>query len=315
MRVCAKELLISAIVLCFHTKSFSQVHPKETLARKVFDSLRYNDFKMFHEQSIFSLDETEFKSFLYRIRNQSLRQELISLHRQPFPESAITVQSKWEIAFKHNWRQQWRHLSRYSPDKVREDSFLPILRTADEFGIQWKTVKLLAIEVLVPVTWEDGRFQFKSDLDLDENSSNAKTMHLDRGLTYRFKLDEKTYSKALMIGHASEDSEKKYDSGILGNGKGESDLLVRLGQESPDRLFYFCPDQKGGGGVIEIKNYDEYFKPNQRTDLLLTFSFGNPLKAYQILLKEVLSTQQGPKFCEKPTWLGEITQIYGLNFN
>ena len=98
----------------------AQLHPNEALGRIVFDSFRYNNFKPFYERSIFALNEQEFKSFLFGIRNQSIRNELISLHRQPFPDNLITAASKWDIAFQHNWRRQWRHLSKNSPDLVRE---------------------------------------------------------------------------------------------------------------------------------------------------------------------------------------------------
>ncbi|MEC8865065.1 MAG: hypothetical protein VXX20_01130, partial [Verrucomicrobiota bacterium] len=81
-----------------------------------------------------------------------------------------------------------------------------------------------------------------------------------------------------------------------------------------DEVHYFCPDQKGAGGNIIIKNYSDFDKPNQRTDLLLTFSYGEPLQAYQILIPEVLWTPKGPLFCEKPKWLGETSSTRGLKF-
>ena len=292
----------------------AQLHPKEAVGRIVFDSFRYNTFKPFFERSIFALNEQEFKSFLYGIRNQSIRNELIALHRQPFPENLITASSKWEIAFQHNWRNQWRHLSRNSPDVVREQSFLPILREARGYQIQWETVKLMAIEVLLPVSWKNGRFEVKSDADFDDNSSNPRTLHLDRNLSYRLRPDNRTYSKAFMIGYEPEDSEKAYDRGVVGNGSGQGDLVVRFDQTSPDQLHYFCPDQVGAGGTIIIKNYSDFQKPNQRTDLLLTFSYGKPLQAYQILIPEVLWTPKGPLFCEKPKWLGETYSTRGLKF-
>lgn len=173
--------------------AWAQLHPQEAVGRIVFDSFRYNNFKPFFERSIFALNEEEFKSFLYGIRNQSIRNELIALHRQPFPDDLITASSKWEIAFKHNWRGQWRHLSRNSPDFVREQSFLPILREARGYQIQWETVKLMAIEVLLPVSWKNGRFEVKGDADFDENSSNPRTLHFDRNLSYRLRPDNLTY--------------------------------------------------------------------------------------------------------------------------
>ena len=55
-------------------------------------------------------------------------------------------------------------------------------------------------------------------------------------------------------------------------------VVVRFDQSSPDEVHYFCLDQEGAGGNIIIKNYSDFDKPNQRTDLLLTFSYGEPCK-------------------------------------
>lgn len=306
-------LLLFPIFYCFGL-AHAQLHPKEALGRIVFDSFRYNNFKPFFERSIFALTEQEFKSFLHGIRNQSIRNELIALHRQPFPENLITASSKWEIAFQHNWRRQWRHLSRNSPNLVREQSFLPILREAHGYQIQWETVKLMAIEELLPVTWKNGRFEVKGDANVDEDTSIPRTLHMDRNLSYRLRLDNLTYSKALMIGFHPEDSEKTFDRGIVGNGSGQGDVVVRFDQSSPNRLHYFCPDQVGAGGNIMIRNYSDFDKPNQRSDLLLTFSYGEPRQAYQILIREILWTPKGPLFCEKPKWLGETYSTRGLKF-
>ncbi len=73
----------------------------------------------------------------------------------------------------------------------------------------------------------------------------------------------------------------------------------------PSNLYYFCPDRKGVGGSIRVKDANDLDKPNQRIDLLLTFDFGQPKRSYQILVREILSTPRGPLFFEKPQWLGE----------
>ena len=62
--------------------------------------------------------------------------------------------------------------------------FLPILREARGYQIQWETVKLMAIEVAGEL--ENGRFEVKGDADFDENSSNPRTLHFDRNPTYRY---------------------------------------------------------------------------------------------------------------------------------
>ena len=35
---------------------------------------------------------------------------------------------------------------------------LPIIKFAKDYEIQWKTVQLIAIEILLPITWQNGRF-------------------------------------------------------------------------------------------------------------------------------------------------------------
>ena len=136
--------------------------------------------------------------------------------------------------------------------------------------------------------WQNGRFSIKSDADWDENSSSSRTLYFERNLSYRLRLDDKTYSKAFMIGtDPKEDSDKAYDKGVLGNGTGQGDLLLRFDDTTPDLLHYFCPDEEGAGGEVRILDYYSD-RPHQRNDLLLTFSFGSPLEAYQILVPEVL---------------------------
>jgi hypothetical protein len=193
-------------------------------------------------------------------------------------------------------------------------SFSPILQDAKENGIQWESTELLAIEVLLNVKWSKGRFEIDRDPLPGENLINPHTLYLDRKLTYRLKLDKTTHGKALMIGYAPEDSEQIYSKGILGNGSGQADILARFTTQFPDRLYYFCPDENAAGGPILIKDYDSPDKPNQRTNILLTFSYGQPHRAYQILVKNVLSTPSGEVFCERPEWLGEVLLPRGLNF-
>lgn len=310
LKVLAVSLFLSTGVFTLEANR----HPMEELGVKLFNNFKTNDFNSFFESSIFSFTETSFKAFLKDIRNKALRDNLIALHKIPFPVEATTDEAKWDEAFKHNWREQWRHLVRNGYQDIKDQAFTPIIEGAAEYNIQWTTTKLVACEVLLPVTWTNVGFQIKGDLDVENNASNARNLYLDRDCSYRFRLDNLTYAKAFMIGPHQQDSEKVYDEGILGNGAGQGDILVRFGQnvKTPDKLFYFCPDQKGAGGSIFVKDADDYDKPNQRTDLLLTFTYGEPTRFYQIMIKEVLMSEKGPLFCERPEWLGEVTRPMGI---
>ncbi len=305
-------LSVLALILLGHVQAHAQIHPKEALGRKIFDSFRNNQFSEFYLRSIFALEEDEFRNFLYGIKNHNLRQDLFRLHEQEFPPGATSPLEKWRLAFAHTWRTQWSHIARHSPRVVQADAYDPIMRKAKDFGIQWETVDLLAIEVLLPVRWEYGRFEIKRDPMPDLNSTDPRTVYLDRMLTYRLQLDASTHGNAWMIGYAPEDSEQLFNSGVIGNGSGQEDVLIRLSSQFPEKLHYFCPDEPGAGGPIEVKDFDSIDKPNQRTDILLTFSFGQPARFYQILIHEVLSTPKGEVFCERPEWLGEVRLPRGI---
>lgn len=198
---------------------------------------------------------------------------------------------------------------------IQREAFDPILREAKGYGVQWETTRLLAIEIPLSVHWTNNRFIVSGDSMIDPNATDPKTLFFERGLTYRLQLDHSTHGKPLMIGYSPEDSEKAYNQNILGNGSGQADMLFRFDNPFPDRLFYFCPDKSSAGGPILIKDFNETTKPNQRTDILLTFSFGQPERAYQILVREVLSTPWGEIFCERPQWIGEVPLPRGLNFS
>jgi hypothetical protein len=313
MRSISKFLTITLLTIIASNQGIAQLHPMESLGREIFDSFRGSKFSNFYNRTIFSLNEDSFKSFLFGIRNKSIRDDLINLHKQNFPENT-TFDEKWKIAFKHQWRQQLRHIASYTPSKIREESFIPILKEANEYEVQWKTTRLLAIEALLPVNWKNGRFHIKGDLDLDANNSNSRVLYLDRNLNYRLTLDKMTYSKTFMIGTEKEDSEKNYKKGILGNGSGQGDILLKFDSQTPSQLFYFCPDQEGAGGPIIIKDFDDLNKPNQRTDVLLTFSYDEPARAFQIIIKDALLSQKGAIFTERPKFLGEVSLPRGLSF-
>ena len=77
--------------------------------------------------------------------------------------------------FLHNWRVEWRHLFKNTPERINLETFLPLLRETSGYDFQWETVELLAIEILLPVHWENGRFQIKGDLDLEEKQVDPRT--------------------------------------------------------------------------------------------------------------------------------------------
>ena len=313
MRSIFKFISVCVLLQLAPIQGNAQLHPMEALGREIFDSFRQANFNTFYQRSIFSLNEESFKFFLSNVRNKSLRDDFISLHKQSFPANS-SIEEKWNIAFQHLWRNELRHISQYSHSKVHNESFFPILQETKEYGIQWKTTKLLGIEVLLPVSWQNGRFQIKGDLGLDANGSNERILFLDRNLSYRLTLDRLTYSKTFMIGTEAEDSEKSFESGILGNGSGQGDILIRFDSSTPSNLFYFCPDQQGAGGPIVVKDLEDMNKPNQRTDILLTFSFDQPARAFQIIVRDAILTTNGPIFTERPQFRGEVQLPRGLSF-
>ena len=311
MPINSKIPAVAIILLAGALQLQGERHPKEEFGRAIFNAYRTNDLDAFFANSIFSLNETTFRAFLKDVRNRELRENLISLHKLSFPKDA-TNEQKWEEAFKHNWREQWRHLVRNSRKEIHEQAFSPVLEGAARYDIQWKTTKLVAIEAFLPVTWTNVGFKIKGDTDLDLGASNPRTFFVDRDLTYRLRLDNLTYAKAFMVGLDEQDSEKAYGHGILGNGAGEGDVLIRFGEKTPNQLYYFCPDQKGAGGNILVKDATDANKPNQRTDILLTFTYGQPTRFYQILVRDVIQTRSGPLFCERPEWIGVVERPLGI---
>ena len=338
----------------------AQQHPINQLGQVLFESFRNKDFGTFYKHSVFSLDEDEFRSFLYGIRNDAVREKLTA-----------GKYDNWKDAFARNWRKHWRHIATQPRNKVKAQAFDPILTTAAREGIQWETTELTGVEVLLPVTMKQRRFEVKRDF-LDSNDSKRanpfddRTLWFERGLAYRMRLDPSTHGYALMIGSESEDSKKRFDRGIRRNGEGVGDIVINFAKRPwtagldgesplnlelatgiyesltgkkadfstvnhwvesgykvkelvshiykkyfPSELFYFCPDHKGTGGSIRIIDQNDREKPNQRQDLILTFTFGQPRQVYQILIKEVLTTSRGPLFFEKPFWLGEPKPIPG----
>ena len=313
MRSIYKFFTILLLIQFASIQGLAQLHPMEALGREIFNTFRTSNYETYFRRSIFSLKEDAFKSFLYGIRNKSIRNNLIALHTQKFAPNS-SQSEKWEIAFEHRWRNELNHLSKYSPSQVIKESFTPIINEALEFGIQWETTKLLAIEAHLPVTWKNGRFHIKGDFDLDANVSNPRILFMDRNLNYRLTLDNLTYSKTFMIGRSPEDSEKSYNQEVLGNGSGQADILIRFSSQTPSRLFYFCPEQVGAGGEIIVKDINDMDKPNQRTDILLTFSYGQPACAYQIIIKDTLMSPKGAIFTERPIFLGQVPLPRGLLF-
>ena len=304
----ASPLVILTLLLSLVCQPIAQSkeHPYETLGREVFESLKNQDFNKFFSQSVFSLKEYEFKEFLFTIRNQNIRDHLVEMHKIPFPDDANTTQKKWNLVFAHNWRNEWRHLARNTPLMIKSESFLPLLDSANDYGFQWETVSLLSVEVLLPMNWQNGRFEIRRDLDLSAFDSDSRSLFVERNMTYRLRPDKTTYSKSFMVGEKNEDSESIFKKGILGNRSGQGDITIRFEKESPSELFYFCPDQKGAGGVVRILDSANSDKPNQRQNLLLTITYGKPTRFFQILLKEVMMVGNRAVFFDRPQWLDQV---------
>jgi len=296
---------------CIQT-AHSQPHPLNQFGRDVFNSFRDRDLTKFIENSVFSLEEDDFRNFLREIKNDAL----ISQLREGSKED-------WSIAFAKNWRKHWRHVAKHQKNQIGAQSFYPILSSAKEDGIQWQTTTLTKIEVLLPVTLVQKHFEVKRDTyttnakSPDSNQTNkpdsdSSTLYFDRGISYRLRMDSSTHGYGFMVGKKPEDSKNRFDRGIQRNGKAVGDILMKF-EESPSLLYYFCPDRKGVGGSILLKDANDLDKPNQRIDLLLTFDFGQPKRSYQILVREILSTPRGPLFFEKPKWLGEAEVSVGTD--
>ena len=210
-------------LFCIHTAQ-AQPHPINQLGRAVFDSLRDRDLSKFVENSVFALEEDEFRNLLKGIKNDALIAHL----REGSKED-------WSIAFAKNWRKHWRHIAKHPKSHIGSQSFDPILALAEADGIQWQTTTLTAIEVLLPVTMVQRHFEVKrdtytpKDISTDGNEEpNAGTLYFDRGLTYRLRMDSSTHGYGFMIGRKPEDSKKRFDRGIRRNGAGVGDILVEF---------------------------------------------------------------------------------------
>jgi len=224
-KVCFPVFLFG--LLCLQT-AFAQPHPINQLGRAVFDSIRDRDLTKFVDNSVFALEEDDFRNLLSGIKNDALIAQL----REGSKE-------EWSIAFAKNWRKHWRHIAKLPKSQIGAQAFNPILSAAEANGIQWQTATLTAIEVLLPVKLEQGHFEVKRDtftpkvVSTDVNGTNETeldpgTLHFDRGLTYRLRMDRSTHGYGFMIGVKPEDSKKRFDRGIKRNGAGVGDILVEF---------------------------------------------------------------------------------------
>ena len=311
-RLLKPYILIFFLSAVFSLSSFSQIHPFEKLGRDVFDSLKNDNFEKFFSSSIFSLQESNFKNFLYNVKNQNIRDHLTSLHKLPFPKDITRSQDKWKLVFEHNWREEWRHLCRNTSGMIKSGSFDNLLEKAEENEFQWPTVELLKVEVLVPFEWKNGRFEIKGDLDLVDFERDPRTLYLDRNIQYRLRPNKSTYAKTFMIGEVSEDSESIVKQDIIGNGSGQGDIILGFYSKKYTELFYFCPDQEDVGGKVSILDFNDVNQPNQRHDILLTMAYGKPTKFFQIQLNDVLKYQDNALFFGKPSWVGEVDLPKGI---
>ena len=83
MQITRTKAFLSLLFILVVSFANAQVHPKEALGRKIFDSFRTQNFKALYGSSIFSLTEENFKFLLWNLRNQAIRDDLISLHQLP----------------------------------------------------------------------------------------------------------------------------------------------------------------------------------------------------------------------------------------
>ena len=229
LKVCFPVFLFG--LFCLQT-AFAQPHPFNQLGRAVFDSIRDRDLTKFVENSVFALEEDEFRNLLSGIKNDALIAQL----REGSKE-------EWSIAFAKNWRKHWRHIAKQPKSQIGAQAFNPILSAAEADGIQWQTATLTAIEVLLPVKLEQGHFEVKRDTftqkvtSTDVNGTNeterdSGTLYFDRGLKYRLRMDRSTHGYGFMIGLKPEDSKKRFDRGIKRNGAGVGDILIEFEQRA-----------------------------------------------------------------------------------
>ena len=282
-------------------------HPYEVLGNEVFQSLKDQNFNQFFHNSVFSLKEPEFKKFLFNIRNQEIRNQMTEFHMVPLPDGIISAQKKWEIVFAHNWRKEWRHLATSTPSKIKSESFHPILTAANEYGLQWKTVTLESVEVLLPVTWKNGRFEVKRDRDLQDSNSDDRKLFFDRNIFYRLRPDDSTYSKSFMIGIKNEDSESIYKEGIMGNRSGQGDILLKFSEKTPQ--FYITSARIRRVLVEKSLSLILKTRRNQTNAIISSSLFlsGTLKSFFQILLKEVIIVEGNALFFfDQPQWLGEV---------
>ena len=92
---------------------------------------------------------------------------------------------------------------------------------------------------------------------------------------------------------------------------GNGDLVVHFNEEV--KLNYFCPLQKGMGNKVLFT----YGEQEPRLNVLITFTYGNHLQNYRILLRDCLpipsSASADPLevwnrwlLFERPVWLGMV---------
>ena len=227
-KVCLPIFLFG--LFCIQT-AHAQPHPLNQLGRAVFDSFRDRDLSKFVENSVFALEEDEFRNLLKGIKNDALIAQL----REGSKED-------WSIAFAKNWRKHWRHIAKHPKSQIGSQAFDPILAAAKADGIQWSTTTdptEIEIEVLLPVKLEQRHFEVKRDtftpkiISSDRNGTNetepdSGTLYFERGLTYRLRMDSSTHGYGFMIGRKPEDSKQRFDIGIKRNGAGVGDILVNF---------------------------------------------------------------------------------------
>ena len=222
--------------------------------------------------------------------------------REKLEEIQRKKSADWKTACLQEWRKSFNRLKAMGRGSIKEESFLAILRGADKESIQWETVKVKSIEVLHQVTANKTNFVI--------DGSPSPILYWQPGLNYRLQFDvTKTHGRSLCFSTLTE-GPIVYEEGTQTE-IGSGDLLVHFEKELD--LNYFCPDQKGMGNKVLFS----YGEQEPKLNVLITFTYGNQVRDYRILLRDCLpipsSASADPSdtwnrwlLFERPVWLGMV---------
>lgn len=310
----------------------SSRHSLDNFARSVLESYRKGDFPAFYRHTVFAMPEDHYKNFLLGVRNDNIRNHLTKDQwsqwekeadlaensilkkfkdgvldkekaRENLDEIRKNLATKWKEACIKEWRNSHSRLKALGSASIREEAFVPILRGAEKERIQWETVEVTAIEVLHHVSADKAHFNIDGFV--------SPILYWQPGLTYRLQFEvAKTHGRSLRFSTLPE-GPIVYEPGTLSEAA-SGDLVARF-KTSPEKLNYFCPDQKGMGNQILFS----YGEQEPRLNVLVTFTYGNRLRNYRILLRDCLPIPSSASasaseawnrwlLFERPVWLGAV---------